>query len=230
MSDTLDLPTHARIMAAASELIASGGIDAATTRAVSEAAGVQPPTIYRMFGDKRGLLEAVAVAALESYIARKAARAPADDPVADLRLGWDDHIAFSLANPGVFAIMRAVDHHASSPAMTLAAEVLRAKVRRIAQAGRLRISEARALALLQATGIGTILSMLELPAAARDMSLSELTREAVIAAITGEAVLRPGSAASQSATALASSLDDVEVLTIGERAMLTELLERIANG
>ena len=51
---------RARIVAAAAELIASGGREAATTRAVAAAAGVQAPTIYRLFGDKRGLLNAAA--------------------------------------------------------------------------------------------------------------------------------------------------------------------------
>ena len=38
---------------------ADGGRGAVTTRAVSAAARVQPPTIYRQFGDMRGLLDAV---------------------------------------------------------------------------------------------------------------------------------------------------------------------------
>ena len=33
-------------------------MDAVSTRAVAAAAGVQPPTIYRQFGDKEGLLDA----------------------------------------------------------------------------------------------------------------------------------------------------------------------------
>ena len=51
---------RARILRAATELLATGGRDAVTTRAVSAAAGVQPPTIYRHFGDMQGLFEAVA--------------------------------------------------------------------------------------------------------------------------------------------------------------------------
>ncbi|MBC8122483.1 MAG: TetR family transcriptional regulator, partial [Gemmatimonadaceae bacterium] len=49
---------RARIVVAAAGLIDSGGRDAATTRAVAAAAAVQAPTIYRLFGDKRGLLDA----------------------------------------------------------------------------------------------------------------------------------------------------------------------------
>ena len=63
-----------RIIAAAAKLIAAGGRDAATTRAVAAAAAVQAPTIYRLFGDKRGLLDAVAGHGMAAYLAEKAAR------------------------------------------------------------------------------------------------------------------------------------------------------------
>ena len=43
-----------RILRAATELLATGGRSAVTTRAVSAAARVQPPTIYRHFGAMRG--------------------------------------------------------------------------------------------------------------------------------------------------------------------------------
>ena len=76
-----------RIIAAAAELIAAGGRDAATTRAVALAAGVQAPTLYRLFGDKRALLDAVAEHGLAAYVAEKAARAPHADPVQALSDG-----------------------------------------------------------------------------------------------------------------------------------------------
>ena len=46
------------MLEAAAELLRTGGVDAVSTRAVAAAAGVQPPTIYRQFGDKEGLLDA----------------------------------------------------------------------------------------------------------------------------------------------------------------------------
>jgi len=46
---------RARIVRAATELLATGGRNAVTTRAVSAAAGVQAPTIYRHFGDMQSL-------------------------------------------------------------------------------------------------------------------------------------------------------------------------------
>ncbi|MGF2047081.1 helix-turn-helix domain-containing protein, partial [Enterococcus gallinarum] len=49
-----------RIIAAAADLLQDGGTAAVTTRAVAERASTQAPTIYRLFGDKDGLLDAVA--------------------------------------------------------------------------------------------------------------------------------------------------------------------------
>ncbi|MCE9576393.1 MAG: TetR family transcriptional regulator [Deltaproteobacteria bacterium] len=220
---------RARILAAAAELIASGGRDAATTRAVAAAAGVQAPTIYRLFGDKRGLLDAVAEHGLAGYVADKSARAPHPDPVQDLRDGWDMHVAFGLAHPGLFAIMSGDPHpRPRSPAIAAGFEVLRRRVRAIALAGRLRTSEARAIALVHSTGVGTVLSLLGTPEAERDPGLSATAREAVIAAITGEASIA-AQGPSAAAAALRASLDGTAVLSAGERHLLAELLDRIAN-
>jgi len=71
--------TQRRIVRAASELLVRGGRKAVTTRAFSAAAGVQAPTIYRQFGDMRGLLDAVARETLSAYVREKAVRAQTDD-------------------------------------------------------------------------------------------------------------------------------------------------------
>lgn len=221
-----------RIVVAAAGLIASGGRDAATTRAVAAAASVQAPTIYRLFGDKRGLLDAVAEYCMATYIAEKSSREPHPDPVQELRDGWDMHVAFGLANPGLFAIMSDADPQPRpvSPAIAAGLEVLRRRMRNIARAGRLRMSEERALSLLQSVCVGTVLSLLSKPEKQRDPGLSETARETVVAAITCEASVpaRPGP--SSAAAALRASLDKTSVLTSGERHLLEELLDRIANG
>lgn len=228
--------TRARILAAAAQLIEQGGRDAATTRAVAAAAGVQAPTIYRLFGDKRGLLDAVAMESLNAYIAGKSNRAADPDPVQDLRDGWDMHIAFGLANPGVFGILSGDPQ--PGPGSQAAAQglvVLRERVRRIALAGRLRTSEERAVGLMRSAGTGTVLTLLGQAEGARDEGLSAAAREAVLAAIVQApvadapaAVAAHGHAAA--AALLRASLDQVEVLSAGERHLLTELLDRIALG
>lgn len=220
-----------RILEAATALIAAGGRDAATTRAVCAAANVQAPTIYRLFGDKRGLLDAVAEHGLAAYVAQKAVREPHADPLQDLRDGWDLHIGFGLSNPGLFAIMSGDPRpRTSSPAFSAGVEVLQRRIKRLALAGRLRVSEERALALVQAAGVGTVITLLTQPPAQRDLGLSETAREAVVAAITGQSVARADSGPSGAAAGLRASLEKTTVLTAGERHLLEELLDRIADG
>lgn len=220
---------RARIVAAAATLIAAGGPDAATTRAVSAAAGVQPPTIYRLFGDKRGLLDAVAEAVLASYVARKGARATHPDPVEELRRGWDEHVEFGLTHAGLFVIMSG-DLGPPSSAVVAGEALLRQRVRQIAQAGRLKVSEGRAVAMLQAAGLGTVLTLLKTPEAERALELSAAAREAVVAAITAEPSAAASPGARGAAAALRASLDQTAALSAGERHLLEELLDRIANG
>lgn len=216
-----------RIVAAAAALIASGGRDAATTRAVAAAAGVQAPTIYRLFGDKDGLLDAVAERTFARYVAGKTAREPDPDPVQALRDGWDTHFAFGLAHPGAFAIMSGASRP-PSPASTAGLAMLRERIGAIARAGRLRIGEERATALVHAACVGAVLALLGQPEESRDPKLSALAREAVLAAITGTIALsRPGPAGA--AAALRASLNGTAPLTPGERHLLAELLDRIID-
>ncbi len=222
---------RARIVAAAAGLIASGGREAATTRAVAAAAAVQAPTIYRLFGDKRGLLDAVAEHGLAAYVAEKSTREPHPDPVQELRDGWDMHVSFGLAHPGLFAIMSGDPQtRPPSPAVAVGLGVLRRRIRNIALAGRLRVSEERAVALLQSVCVGTVLTLLGEPEERRDLGLSGAAREAVVAAIAGEAVAPVDSGLGGVAAALRVSLDRTSVLTGGERHLLEELLDRISDG
>ena len=91
------------------------------------------------------------------------------------------------------------------------------------------MSEQRAVALVHAVGTGTLLTLLGQPAERRDPGLSITAREAVVAAMTGEAAApaQPGPAGA--AMALRAAMDRTAVLTSGERHLLAELLDRIAD-
>ena len=218
---------RSRILAAAATLIADGGRDAVTTRAVSAAASVQAPTIYRLFGDKRGLLEAVAEQGMKAYVADKAVREPHADPVEDLRRGWDMHVAFGLAHPGLFAIMSA-DAGPPSPATLAGIAVLRAKIHRLAQAGRLKISESRAIDLMHGTGTGVVLTLLSQPDHQRDLGLSDTAREAVLSAMVSDAPAAPSPGPASAAITLRALLPETTALSEGEKNLLGDWLDRIA--
>ncbi|MET0390037.1 MAG: TetR family transcriptional regulator, partial [Polyangiales bacterium] len=181
--------------------------------------------------DKRALLDAVAQDGLATYVAQKALHAPHPDPVQDLRVGWDTHVAFGLAHPELFAILAGdVQPRPLTPSAAAGLDVLQRRIRNIALAGRLRVSEARALGLIEAACTGAVLTLLRTPLTRRDLGLSEAAREAVIAAITTEPLALSDQGARGAASALRGALDDTRVLSAGERHLLTELLERIADG
>lgn len=219
-----------RIIAAGARILFEGGRAALTTRAVAAAADVQAPTIYRLFGDKDGLLEAVAEDQLTKYVERKKASAARDDPMEELRFGWDLNIEFSLQNPAIFAIM-VTDPLNGALARVNAngIELLKMRVRNVAAAGLLRVSEERAVSLIRAGAVGTVLTLLSVPASERDLGLSTAAREAVIAAITASRPVSRNVGAAGAAIALRASLSETAGLTPGERQLLTELLDRLAS-
>jgi AcrR family transcriptional regulator len=224
------------ILDAALELLTGGGTDAVSTRALCAAAGVQAPTIYRLFGDKQGVLDAVAGRGLESYLAEKRGMAPSGDPVEDLRRGWDLHIGFGLAQPVLYSLIYGSPRPGVEPeGAKHAARILAGLVHRVALAGRLRVSEERAARVVHAAGRGTTLSLIATPEAERDMDAVRITREAVITAVTRparpstEESSRPDTGAGAGAIALKAGLADVTVLSPSERQLLGDWLDRIID-
>ncbi|MCM0638803.1 TetR/AcrR family transcriptional regulator [Cellulomonas wangsupingiae] len=226
MSDAV----RARIIDAGLRLLDEGGPEAMSTRAVGAAAGVQAPTIYRLFGDKQGLLDAVTAQRFEEYLAAKTQRARADDPVDDLRLGWDLHVGFGLANPAVYvAIYGAPRAGEPAPAVRRSEEILVAMMRRVAAAGRLRVDEDTAAQVFHAAGRGTTLLLIGTPAPERDERVPEIAREAMIAALTTQAVDAPAAEPLEvAARTVRAALPDVDVLSPGEKQLLAEWLDRLA--
>lgn len=223
--------TRQRIIDAAAKLLEDHGIDMVTTRAVSSAAGVQPPTIYRLFSDMRGLLEAVASSGFDDYLGRKLGQALTDDPVADLRKGWDLHVEFGLEHPAHYLLMygQPVPGGRRSAAAERGDERLRLLVTRIAEAGRLKVAVETGVAMIQAAGTGVTLSLIGSAPEQRDLDLPRRLREATIESITGEAQDDPGDYA-QRAAGLKAVLDEAPaIFSTGERALLGEFLDRLAN-
>ncbi|WP_233518552.1 TetR/AcrR family transcriptional regulator [Streptomyces corynorhini] len=243
--------TRATLVEVAARLLREQGASAVTTRAVAQAAGAQAPTIYRLFGDKEGLLDAVAEHVFAAHVAAKACPEDGDDPVADLRAGWDVHIGFGLANPALFGLLNTPGRSSRSPAVADGLEVLRARVRRVAATGRLRVSERRAVELIHAAGTGAVLTLLAMGPDDRDPGLGDAMYEAVARAILtdgpgAEAGSGPGSGAASGVVSGAASADDgggtaaaavafrtvvprLPMLTDIERALMSEWLDRAVD-
>ena len=237
MESKTDMNSRDRILQAAARLLSEGGREAVSTRAVSSAADVQAPTIYRQFGDMQGLLDAVAIQGFATYLASKRERETGQDPVEDLRQGWNLNIDFALANPALYTLMYGSPRSgAPHPAVAELREVLLALVQRVAEAGRLCVGVDRAADMLSAAGGGVALVLITQSGAGGNRTLSVATREAILAAITTNpdpatnSHSPPRSDATRHAVALKASLpEEAHLFTIAERALLDEWLTRFID-
>lgn len=231
------------IETAALRLLDEQGPDAVTTRAVSAAAGVQAMTIYRLYGDMDGLVANAAARCVADYVEAKTTRVRREDPVDDLRAGWDLHVEFGLNHPYVYA--QIYGRHApgqTSPATEESAAILRSLVQRVAEAGRLTRDVETAAQMIHAAGCGVTFTLMAIPPEQRDMSLSHSCREAILSATTvsdtgpSDGTTRAASDEPLTAdnrrhavalTAALSAHESPSPFTDAERALLQEWLDRL---
>ncbi|MGV9803302.1 TetR/AcrR family transcriptional regulator [Mycobacterium sp. NPDC003449] len=226
--------TSDRLLEATAELLREGGIEAVSTRAVAAAAGTQPPVLYRRFGDKDGLIEAVTLYILEDYIAQKRRlMKSSDDAVADLRRLWDLFVTFGFAQPECFALI--YGHKRRGDAISAAAAttvtLLQSAIARIADEGKLRMSVERATDLFKSCGVGFVITQITVPAPKFDRELSEMVLETALAGIlVAKPQGRARSTLVRRAVALrqAMTADNVP-LTPAEHGLMAEWLNRIAD-
>jgi AcrR family transcriptional regulator len=230
-------PAAERILRAATDLLQKGGIEAVSTRAVAAAAGVQPPTIYRQYGDKNGLLDAVVSFALQGYVKEKRllAENPSDDPANDLRRLWDLHVEFGMEQPDCYVLAYGPSRpeHALSAA-TETIRILTDVIARLADQGRLRMSVERASTYFRSCGTGFVLTQIGAPPAERDPALSSIMFEDMLGAISNDANRERASVPELPgrAGALREALRDKKdlPLTHAEHDLLGEWLKRLADG
>jgi AcrR family transcriptional regulator len=238
---SITIATRNRIVHAAAALLAQGGLEAISTRSVADAAAVQVPTIYRLFGDMRSLMNAVVSYEFEVYLESKHAQTQNEDPVEAIRQGWDSHVEFGLANPALYTLMYSEARPGGEfTAAVKAMQMLCELVKRIAEAGRLQLGVEQSAQMLHAACRGVTFSLLEMQPEARDLTLSTLVREAILSAITlptdNSMVATPPQRAQDSqsriisrAVALKAVLPELIMLTPGERSLLIEWLDRLSQ-
>ncbi len=226
--------TRAKIIDVAARLLQEHGPAAVTTRGVAQGAGIQAPTIYRLFGDKDGLLDAVAEHVMATYVSAKhvvAETASIENipPLEDLRAGWKMQIDFGVANPTLFTRLSVPGHGSHSAAAQAGLEVLRSRVRRVASTGRLRVSEERAVDLIRAAGTGTVLTLLSKPAEELDGPLADIMFDAVLREILTDAPASYPTGPTAAAVALRAVDPELHMLTHAERQLLSEWLDRVID-
>lgn len=89
-------------------LLDTEGIEAMSLRAAAKAAGVSPAAPSRHFGDKTGLLAAIAAQAFRDLVALRQTRldaVPPDDAEGRLRAVMSGYLDFALTHPARFQLM-----------------------------------------------------------------------------------------------------------------------------
>jgi AcrR family transcriptional regulator len=177
--------TRRQILEVAAGILEREGAQAVSTRSVAAAAGIRAASLYQLFGDKDGLLAALASHAFDIYLAQKHTLAHTDDPVDDMRRGWDAHVDFGLRHPAFYLLMYGTDRPGRRPpAADQANDLLLKFLDRVAAAGRLRVPPALAARLTFAAATGVTLSLIGVPVEARDPEISARMRDTLVDSIT----------------------------------------------
>ena len=227
--------TRQHVLEVAAGILERDGAQAVSTRSVAAAAGVRAASLYQLFGDKDGLLEALAVRAFDSYLAEKRNLARTGDPVGDMRRAWDAHVDFGLRHPALYLLMFGTGRPGRRPPAAGEAHGLLLKfLDRAAAAGHLRVPPALAARLLLAAVTGVTLSLIGAPAEDRDPEISARTREAIIGSLTTSpppAAADPGLAPRALAldAALTAADQATHPLRPAETALLRDWLRQLAR-
>jgi AcrR family transcriptional regulator len=226
-----------KILDAATKLLAEAPVADVSTRAVCEAAGVGAPMLYRLFGDKAGLLAAVVDRGFEEYLASKRAARPSDDPVDDLRSGWDNHMRFALEHPNHYRLMYSPELTVPPAAAQEAHALLREILERCAAAGRLTVPPALATQMIMSANVGAALSLLTRPEQYPDPRFSERLRDSVLGSLTrpaqtDEAREQDDGAVPTAAATLSARLRAAQSprFTPAESALLEQWLDKLSAG
>jgi AcrR family transcriptional regulator len=236
-------PVKTRILETAAELVARSPNADISTRAVCDAAGVTPPTLYHYFGDKEGLLAAVidygSTAFLESK--RMAAVVIHEHVADDIRVGWDNHLEFARENPNFYKLMWAPGAPAANNSTVGEAfRILNERLEHGASKGQLRVSVESGTRVVLSAVTGAALAAIYQPELFNDPSYAHELREAVIAAVTfppaattsndlvGEDEPTIAAAAATLKQQLAVE-NEHSALTTPERALMEQWLTTLAN-
>lgn len=225
------MDTRLRILETTAELLQKSPGELPSTRAVCQAAGITPPTLYHHFGDKDGLYDAVVAYGFDTYLTAKHSLDATADPVSDVRRGWDAHVEFAVTHPALYALMYGTARTAPPPAAAEARALVTTLLTRVAEVGRLKVDVERAVLAVEAACVGAALQAIR---GGYDQVVSGRLRDIVLASVVeGAAVAAPGPAGGDPLAATARQLSALlhegsdGRLTAEETALLRQWLKRL---
>lgn len=218
------------ILSSAAKLLAESPTGDVSTRAVCEAAGITQPVLYRLFGDKDGLLSATVDFVWDQYLAMKRAATPSEDPLLDLERGWDSHVTFARAHPHAYRLLFGTALSAPPEAGPEAMRLLLANLDRLAQQGRLRLPPTDAAKLVMAANSGIALALILRPDEYSNTALSGMMRDLIYRSLLVEGESRAAGSMNTAAITLQAGLAGQLAgnYTRGERSLFDEWLDRIS--
>lgn len=227
-------PLAERIITTTAKLIAEEGIAAATIRNIAKHANVLPPQIYSHVGNIDQLMDDVATHLWE---ARPQTHVESDAPVDGLLHSIEDLIVFGMYHPDIYL-------HISKPRVgqirTLwrrQVEDLSAAVGKVAKAGLLQVGEKQAVDFILPFCVGMIFTCLHETSRPQDVTwlgwqaVKPLLKKGAMKTMSAPEGLKSdaGRRAPNLASQLNANLGEVTVLSMRERMMLGEWLERISS-
>ncbi|WP_405677084.1 TetR/AcrR family transcriptional regulator [Streptomyces sp. NBC_01511] len=232
------MSTRARILEVAARLVAESPNGDVSTRAVCDAAQVGAPALYRHFGDKEGLLSAVVDFGFDKYLETKRQGAPEDDPIEDLRKGWDSHVEFALDNPNLYRLMYSPAMRTPPAAALESHEILTRDLRRAAADGKLRLAPEAAAQVVMSANVGVALMLVARPSTFTDRDTSRRVRDSVHATVFTPEVTAESTTRVTTRTQLPAAAAQLNVLlgrsaesglSTAEVALMTEWLRRLST-
>lgn len=179
--------TRGRILEATTELLAERGLGGTSTRAICEAAGITAPTLYHHFGTKDALFEAVVAEGFGRYLEGKRGSIAGDDPVENLRRGFDQYVAFAVSNPSLYAVIFDRTNAERLPKGAEEAYGMLAHLLSEAEEGRgLRVGTELAAQAVWAAAHGVASLLISRPGFGWDDALVATAREAVLGAVVAD--------------------------------------------
>ena len=176
--------TYDTIISSTEQLLNRVGRDSVTIRAIADMAHVQAPTIYRLFGDKVGLLNAVAEEGFIRYMSVELTFDSNLGIVDEFRNGWDIHVAFGVNHPELYKLMFG-DAYAGlpTPAAKIAFAGFDEIMTRMETGGYLQVSKEEGLFRAFASASGVVLALLSLPRSVDRQLYAINARENLVASI-----------------------------------------------
>ncbi|RCG32774.1 TetR/AcrR family transcriptional regulator [Sphaerisporangium album] len=176
---TKELSTRDRLLLVGAELLEHAEGGAVSTRAITEKAGVQAPTLYHHFGSKQALLDEVVSHGFRRFLQDNPAPADEAGRISAIARAWDTHVRFGVEHPAFYAhIYARVEPGYRCGVVSVVEQMLLEALERARSV--LAVDPAQAARMILAASTGVILTLISELDGDPHWELSERVRDAIL--------------------------------------------------